>query len=81
MQGTQQLAHVYQVKTRQMTQILRYRQYWMATLKRRHCCQMCGDLAINAESFELDNGVLDNVNWFCDEHSEHNDEKDTVGSS
>jgi hypothetical protein len=53
----------------------------MAKLKRRHCCQMCGDLAINAESFELDNGVLDNINWFCDEHSEHNDEKDIVGSS
>ena len=53
----------------------------MATLKRRHCCQICGYLAINAEYLELDNGVLGNVDWFCDEHNERNDEKDIVGSS
>ena len=81
MQGTQQLAHVHQVKTRQMTQILRYRQHWMATLKRRHCCQICGYLAVNAEYLELDNGVVGNVDWFCDEHNERNDEIDIVGSS
>lgn len=81
MQGTQQLAHVHQFKAWQLTRILRYRQYWMATLRRRHHCQICGDLAINSEYLELDNGVLGNVDWFCDEHNERNDEKDTVGSS
>ena len=53
----------------------------MATLRRRHHCQICSDLAIDAEYLELDNAVLGNVDWFCGEHNERNDEKDTVGSS
>ena len=51
-----------------MSQVVRYCQYWMATLKDRHCCQICGDLAVNAEYLELDNGVIDSVNWVCDVH-------------
>ena len=51
-----------------MSQVILYRQYWMATLKDRHCCQICGDLAVNAEYLESDNGVIDSVNWVCDVH-------------
>jgi len=40
-----------------MNQIVVYRQYWMATLKDRHCCQICGDLAITALEFVDKNGI------------------------
>jgi hypothetical protein len=51
-----------------MSQIFRYRQYWMATLKVRHDCNMCGELAVNAEYLESDNGVIHCVEWVCDAH-------------
>jgi hypothetical protein len=51
-----------------MSQILRYRQYWMATLKVRHACIECGELAIYAKySFPL-NGTIEGVSWYCHEH-------------
>ena len=51
-----------------MSQIVHYRQYWMATLKDRHDCKICGELAANAEYLELDNGVINSVDWVCDAH-------------
>jgi hypothetical protein len=51
-----------------MSQVARYRQYWMATLKDRHDCNICGELAVNAEYLETDNGVIQSVDWVCDAH-------------
>lgn len=51
-----------------MSQILRCRQYWMATLKIRHDCNICGELAVSAEYLESDNGVIHSVDWVCDSH-------------
>ena len=51
-----------------MSQILRYRQYWIAPVKIRHDCNICGELAVNAEYLETDNGVIRSVNWVCDSH-------------
>lgn len=51
-----------------MSKTIRYRQYWMATLKSRHTCGSCGALALNAE-YEI--SVVEiprNVVWLCDEH-------------
>ena len=48
-----------------MSQIVVYRQYWMATLKDRHCCQICGDLALTALEFVDKNGICESVSWFC----------------
>ena len=51
-----------------MSQNVRYRQYWMATLKDCHQCQMCGQLAINAlENVDV-YGTCETVSWFCDRH-------------
>ena len=47
-----------------MSQILYYRQHWMATLKERHVCKVCGELAKNATWTEVD-GIICNVNWYC----------------
>jgi hypothetical protein len=49
-----------------MSQIVRYRQYWMATLKDRHQCQMCGELAVNAFEFVGEEGICELVTWLCD---------------
>lgn len=51
-----------------MSQKVHYRQYWMATLKDRHDCIICGELAVNAEYLEMDNGVVHSVDWECDSH-------------
>ena len=51
-----------------MSQIVVYRQYWMATLNDRHCCQICGDLAVTALEFVDKNGICESVGWFCDRH-------------
>ena len=51
-----------------MSQVILYRQYWMATLKDRHCCQICGELAISALEFVDKNGMCESVSWFCDLH-------------
>ena len=48
-----------------MSQVILYRQYWMATLKDRHCCQICGELAISALEFVDKNGMCESVSWFC----------------
>ena len=50
-----------------MSEILLYRQYWMATIKGRQNCQICGDLAINALAFVDENGTCESVVWFCDQ--------------
>jgi hypothetical protein len=47
---------------------MRYRQYWMATLKDRRCCQVCGSLAIIAEYTEADDGLIKKVTWLCSLH-------------
>ena len=49
-----------------MSQVILYRQYWMATLKDRHCCQICGELAISALEFVDKNGMCKSVSWLCD---------------
>jgi len=51
-----------------VSQIVVYRQYWMATLKDRHDCKICGELAVNAEYFEAENGEIHNIKWVCDTH-------------
>jgi hypothetical protein len=38
----------------------------MATLKDRHKCCVCGNLAINALEFKDKNGICQSVIWFCD---------------
>lgn len=49
-----------------MSQVILYRQYWMATLKERHVCQICNGLAINALASMDQNGTCNSVGWFCD---------------
>ena len=68
MQGTQQLAYLSQAKAWEMSQTVPYRQYWMATLKDRHNCYVCDNLAIGALEFMDENGICESVSWFCDLH-------------
>jgi hypothetical protein len=51
-----------------MSQVIFYGQYWMATLKVWHECNICGELAVNAEYFELDHGLISSVDWVCGAH-------------
>jgi|688.fasta_scaffold1958848_1 hypothetical protein len=51
-----------------MSQILLYRQYWLATLNDRHDCNICGELAVNAEYLESDNVDIGSIDWVCDAH-------------
>ena len=51
-----------------MSKTIRYRQYWMATLKNRHACSSCGVLALNAEYEISAVEIARNVVWLCDEH-------------
>ena len=51
-----------------MSQVILYRQYWMATLKDRHCCQICGELAVSAEFTTNSNDVVQSLRWLCDGH-------------
>jgi hypothetical protein len=46
-----------------MSKFVRYRQFWMATLKDRHQCQKCGELAVNALYLNSDNGVINRGSW------------------
>ena len=48
-----------------MIRIVQYRQYWMATLKDRHMCCVCGSLGINALEFLDENEICRSVSWFC----------------
>ena len=48
-----------------MSQVILYRQYWMATLKDRQYCQICGEQAISALEFVDKNGMCESVGWFC----------------
>ena len=50
-----------------MSPVILYRQYWMATLKDRHCCQVCGELAISALECVDKNGIRESVSWLCDQ--------------
>ena len=68
MQGTRQLADIFEAEVWKMRTKTRYRQYWMATLKGRHPCIVCGQLAVNAEYLETDAGVISKVEWICDSH-------------
>ena len=52
-----------------MSQTVLYRQYWMATLKDRHKCFSCGNLAISALEFMDENGICQSVTWFCSQDS------------
>jgi len=49
-----------------MSQVILYRQYWMATLKDWQCCQICGELAINVLEYVDENGARESVIWICD---------------
>jgi hypothetical protein len=51
-----------------MSQIVRYRQHWMATLKDRHTCHICGLLAVNAKYLTNENEVVQKLKWLCDHH-------------
>jgi hypothetical protein len=51
-----------------MSQVILYRQYWLATLKDRHCCQFCGELAVSAEYTTTENAVVQNLRWLCGAH-------------
>jgi hypothetical protein len=51
-----------------MSKFVRYRQYWMATLKDRHTCQICGQLATSAEYMTNEKDVVQNLRWLCDDH-------------
>jgi len=53
-----------------VSEIVVYRQYWMATIKDRHCCQICGELAINAFEYVDKNGTCTKVVWLCDEENQ-----------
>ncbi len=50
-----------------MSQVIWYRQNWMATLKDHHVCQVFNELAINALEFKDENGTCNSVSWFCDQ--------------
>jgi len=52
-----------------MSQIVHYRQYWMATLKDRHLCEKCGELATEALYFENEPGSIIKVSWSCRIHT------------
>jgi hypothetical protein len=53
-----------------MSQILYYRQHWMATLKERRASDTCGELATYASWKEVDETTYD-VNWFCEPKHEN----------
>ena len=48
-----------------MSRIVPYHKYWMATLKDRHKCCVCGNLATSALEFQDENGISESVSWFC----------------
>ena len=49
-----------------MSRKIKYRQYWMSTLKDRHNCQMCGELVINAVFIKRSFNGVEGISWFCD---------------
>jgi hypothetical protein len=51
-----------------MSQIVVYRQYWMATLKDRHFCENCDYLAKEALFILDSNGIERSIVWMCDNH-------------
>ena len=61
MQRTQQLAHLPQVEARKMSQVILYRQNWMATLQDLYECKICGKLATEAKYLENENGCIIDV--------------------
>ena len=48
-----------------MSPVILYRQYWMATLKDRHTCQICDQVAINAYEYVGDEGICERIVWYC----------------
>jgi hypothetical protein len=62
------LEDLYQDEVGKMSQIEVYRQHWMATLKDRHNCHICCELAVNAEYSESQNGHIFGIQWVCDTH-------------
>lgn len=59
------MAYLPQAKARNVSQIFQYRQYWMATLKERHVCQICGDMAIDAKYVDDGRSGPRGVRWLC----------------
>jgi hypothetical protein len=59
-----------------MSRILLYPQYWMATLKDRHSCFVCGYLAIGALEFMDENGICRSLNWFCATNHDPDEEEE-----
>ena len=51
-----------------MSEFLLYRQYWMATLRDRHECEICGELATEAQYLENEDGCVIMVSWICGIH-------------
>ena len=49
-----------------MSQIVVYRQYWMATIKDRHTCCLCNRIAINAVEYLGEDGICERIVWHCD---------------
>ena len=41
-----------------------YHQHWRATVKEKHICEECGELAVNASWKEVDEIIAD-VKWMC----------------
>ena len=53
-----------------MRKTSRYRQHWMATIRDRRICGICGVLATSAKFIEVNNGKIEIVKWLCDAHFE-----------
>ena len=61
-----------------MSQILFYRQYWLATLKDRHICASCGVVATFAKYSENEDGRTINVSWLCVNHIRNSETKPNI---
>jgi len=44
-----------------------YHQHWRATVKEKHICEECGELAVNAVWEEVEK-IVTKVDWYCKTH-------------
>ena len=44
-----------------------YHQHWRATVKEKHICEECGELAVNAVWEEVEK-IVTKVEWYCEIH-------------
>ena len=47
--------------------LFRYRQHSRATVKEKHICAECGELAVNAVWEEVEK-IVTKVDWYCEIH-------------